>query len=138
MAIIWKTFLFLYSFLQPPLQPQGRYSEPDNRDWRGRSAQFPNSGESKEVGGRFDSRQQEDNQFNRQDQLNSQFARAQISSNQGVISLLTNNIIMILYVSQYLCKSGCLCLVILKCYWCEHQNIILAIELDIYLCILLF
>ncbi|KAM3762256.1 hypothetical protein ACB098_01G330800 [Castanea mollissima] len=67
----------------PPLQPQARYSEPDNRDWRGRSAQFPNSGESKEVGGRFDSRQQEDNQFNRQDQLNSQFARAQISSNQG-------------------------------------------------------
>ncbi|GMY35600.1 eukaryotic translation initiation factor-like [Fagus crenata] len=61
----------------PPNLPQVRYTEPDNRDWRGRSAQFPNSGESREVGGRFDSRQQEDNQ------LNSQFSRAQISSNQG-------------------------------------------------------
>ncbi|KAI8540977.1 hypothetical protein RHMOL_Rhmol08G0027200 [Rhododendron molle] len=46
---------------------QKRYSEPDNRDWRGRSAPFPNQGV-----------------INRQDQLNSQFARAQISSNQGV------------------------------------------------------
>ncbi|XP_062157558.1 eukaryotic translation initiation factor [Alnus glutinosa] len=58
----------------PPPQSQSRYSEPDNRDWRGRSAQFPTSGDAKEFGGRFDSRQQEDN---RQDQLNSQFGRAQ-------------------------------------------------------------
>ncbi|XP_040996517.1 eukaryotic translation initiation factor-like [Juglans microcarpa x Juglans regia] len=67
----------------PPQNPQIRSSEPDNRDWRVRSAQFPTSGESREFGGRFDSRLQEDNQFNRQDQLNSQFGRAQISSNQG-------------------------------------------------------
>ncbi|KAG2668186.1 hypothetical protein I3843_15G143500 [Carya illinoinensis] len=66
-----------------PQNPQSRSSEPDNRDWRVRSAQFPTSGESREFGGRFDSRLQEDNQFNRQDQLNSQFGRAQISSNQG-------------------------------------------------------
>jgi hypothetical protein len=67
------------SLLQPPPQSQSRYSEPDNRDWRGRSAQFPTSGDAKEFGGRFDSRQQEDN---RQDQLNSQFGRA-----QGVINI---------------------------------------------------
>ncbi|KAK1315656.1 Eukaryotic translation initiation factor isoform 4G-1 [Acorus calamus] len=28
-----------------PSQPQGRYAEPDNRDWRGRSAQLPTTGE---------------------------------------------------------------------------------------------
>ncbi|KAK9274955.1 hypothetical protein L1049_022212 [Liquidambar formosana] len=66
-----------------PNQTPGRYSEPDNRDWRGRSAQFPSSSESRDFSGRFDSRQQEANQFNRQDQFSSQFARAQISSNQG-------------------------------------------------------
>ncbi|OVA11030.1 MIF4G-like [Macleaya cordata] len=73
-------------------QTQSRYSEPDNRDWRGRSAQLPASGEerwdaprdNKDFPGRSESRQQEANQFNRQDQLNSQFSRAQISSNQGV------------------------------------------------------
>ncbi|KAJ7955659.1 eukaryotic translation initiation factor isoform 4G-1 [Quillaja saponaria] len=73
----------------PPHQFQNRYSEPDSRDWRGRSAQSPASGEerswealreNRDFGGRFDSRQQE---ANRQDQLNSQFGRAQISSNQG-------------------------------------------------------
>ncbi|KAL6331644.1 hypothetical protein AAG906_011584 [Vitis piasezkii] len=63
-----------------PNQSQSRYSEPDNRDWRGRSAQLPASGEERSW---FDSRQQEANQFNRQDQLNSQFAKAQISSVQG-------------------------------------------------------
>uniref|UniRef100_A0A5B7ABL3 MI domain-containing protein n=1 Tax=Davidia involucrata TaxID=16924 RepID=A0A5B7ABL3_DAVIN len=73
-------------------QSQNRYSEPDNRDWRGRSAQFPTSGEerswetireNREFGGRFDSKQ-DTIQYNRQDQLNSQFARVQISSNQGI------------------------------------------------------
>ncbi|KAK4257567.1 hypothetical protein QN277_007138 [Acacia crassicarpa] len=73
-------------------QLQNRYSEPDNRDWRGRSGQLPASTEDKswenlrenrEFGNRFDSRNQDSNQFNRQDQLNSQFARAHISSNQG-------------------------------------------------------
>ncbi|KAF8400501.1 hypothetical protein HHK36_013799 [Tetracentron sinense] len=72
-------------------QSQSRYSEPDKRDWRGRSAQLSAFGEersleanreNKEFSGRFESRQQETNQFNRQDQLNSQFSRAQIS-NQG-------------------------------------------------------
>ncbi|KAJ8750955.1 hypothetical protein K2173_016136 [Erythroxylum novogranatense] len=65
-------------------QSQNRYLEPDNRDWRGRSAQFPTSGdrENREFGGRYDPRQPESNQFNRQDQLNSQFARAQISPSQ--------------------------------------------------------
>ncbi|XP_044464033.1 eukaryotic translation initiation factor-like [Mangifera indica] len=68
----------------PPNQPQSRYSEPDNRDWR-RPAQFSRSGEersqdNREFGGRYESRQ-DGNQFHRQD-LNHQFSRAQISSNQ--------------------------------------------------------
>ncbi|KAL6523417.1 Eukaryotic translation initiation factor isoform 4G-1 [Orobanche gracilis] len=75
-------------------QAQNRYSEPDHRDWRNRSAQFPVPGEERsweatrdrDIGGWFDLRQQDVNQFNKQEQLNSQFARAQISSNQGVAS----------------------------------------------------
>ncbi|XP_011018056.1 PREDICTED: eukaryotic translation initiation factor isoform 4G-1 [Populus euphratica] len=76
----------------PLAQSQIRYSEPDNRDWRGRSAQFSPSGEersrdsireNRDFAGRYDSRQQEGNQSNRPDQLNSQFPRAQISSHQG-------------------------------------------------------
>ncbi|KAJ4958175.1 hypothetical protein NE237_025286 [Protea cynaroides] len=76
--------------LQP--QPQSRYTEPDARDWRGRSGQLLAAGEerswdtireNKELGNRLDPRQQDANQYNRQDQLNSQFARAQISSSQG-------------------------------------------------------
>ncbi|XVF47886.1 hypothetical protein PTKIN_Ptkin03bG0146200 [Pterospermum kingtungense] len=75
----------------PPNQSQNRYSEPENRDWRNRSAQFPPAGEERsweslrdrESGNWYDSRQPEANQFSRQDQLNSQFSRAQISSNQG-------------------------------------------------------
>ncbi|KAJ1410334.1 MIF4G-like, type 3 [Sesbania bispinosa] len=76
----------------PPHQLQNRYSEPDNRDWRGRSGQLPpnpdersweNLRDNRELGNRFDSRNQDASQVNRQDQLNSQFARAQISSNQG-------------------------------------------------------
>ncbi|GAB4853645.1 Eukaryotic translation initiation factor isoform 4G-1 [Ancistrocladus abbreviatus] len=73
------------------VQPQSRYSEPDNRDWRGRPAQVPSPGEERsweslrdyrESAGRFDSRMPDANQSNRHDQLNSQFSRAQISSNQ--------------------------------------------------------
>ncbi|KAL4297977.1 hypothetical protein GQ457_12G024850 [Hibiscus cannabinus] len=56
-----------------PNQSHNRYSEPDNRDWRNRSAP---------DGNQYDSRQPEASQFSRQDQLNSQFSRAQISSNQ--------------------------------------------------------
>ncbi|RDX79443.1 Eukaryotic translation initiation factor isoform 4G-1 [Mucuna pruriens] len=75
-----------------PHQLQNRYSEPDNRDWRGRSGQFPansdersweNLRDNKEFGNRFDNRQQDASQVNRQDQLNYQFARTQISSTQG-------------------------------------------------------
>ncbi|GAB4838119.1 Eukaryotic translation initiation factor isoform 4G-1 [Ancistrocladus abbreviatus] len=73
-----------------PVQPQSRYSEPDNRDWRGRSTPLLPPGEersweslqeTREFAGRFDSRLQDANQSNRQDQLNLQFTRAQISSN---------------------------------------------------------
>ncbi|CAA0814700.1 Eukaryotic translation initiation factor isoform 4G-1 [Striga hermonthica] len=72
----------------PLTQAQSRYSEPDNRDWRNRSAQFPAPTEERsweairdrDFGGRFDPRQQDANQFNKQDQLNSQFSRV---SNQG-------------------------------------------------------
>ncbi|CAN0838319.1 Eukaryotic translation initiation factor isoform 4G-1 [Linum grandiflorum] len=77
---------------QQPLQPQGRYSEPDTRDWRTRSTQLPSpapgeerswdSIKDRDLGGRNDSRKADGNQFNRQDQLNSQFSRAQISSHQ--------------------------------------------------------
>ena len=92
---------FFCSF-QPPTQSQSRYSEPDNRDWRGRyaDAQFSPSREersrdsireNRDFGGRYDSRQQESNQSNRQNQLNSQFSRTQVSSNQ------------VIYFSFYLC-----------------------------------
>ncbi|KAH7569254.1 hypothetical protein JRO89_XS06G0131600 [Xanthoceras sorbifolium] len=67
--------------ITPPNQSQSRYSEPDNRDWR-RSAE-EKSRENRESGGRYDSRQSDTNQFNRQDQPNYQFSRGQISSNQG-------------------------------------------------------
>ncbi|KAJ8528159.1 hypothetical protein K7X08_021851 [Anisodus acutangulus] len=64
------------------VQSQGHYSEPDNRDWRNRSAQLSAPvedrswealRENREFGG----------QYNLQEQLNSQFARAQVSANQG-------------------------------------------------------
>ncbi|TYH08007.1 hypothetical protein ES288_A08G280800v1 [Gossypium darwinii] len=72
-------------------QSQNRYSEPDNRDWRNRSAQFPSSGEERswealrdrESGNRYDFRQPEANQFNRQDQLNSQFSKASYDQGGG-------------------------------------------------------
>ncbi|KAK4481658.1 hypothetical protein RD792_012565 [Penstemon davidsonii] len=72
----------------PPIQAQNRYSEPDTRDWRNRSAPPPADERSRDFGGRFDPRQQDVNQYNKQDQLSSQFARAQISSNQGVAPAL--------------------------------------------------
>ncbi|TYG87788.1 hypothetical protein ES288_A13G243100v1 [Gossypium darwinii] len=75
----------------PPNYSQNRYSEPDNRDWFSHSAQFPLAGEERsreslrgrDLGNRFDSRQQEANKFNRQEQFNPQFSRAQNSSSQG-------------------------------------------------------
>lgn len=87
--------------LQPPNKSQNHYSEPDNRDWRGRSAQFPSSGEEKtweslrenrEFGSRFDSRQQDSNHFNHQDQ----HGRMQAPANQVVLDAL--NVVIILYV----------------------------------------
>ncbi|KAF7136115.1 hypothetical protein RHSIM_Rhsim08G0022700 [Rhododendron simsii] len=62
---------------------QMRYSEPDNRDWRSRSAPFPTSGEERSWE-TIREKRESGCLFNRQDQLNSQFARAQISFNQGV------------------------------------------------------
>ncbi|MBA0844336.1 hypothetical protein Goarm_001436 [Gossypium armourianum] len=72
-------------------ESNNRYSEPDNRDWFSRSAQFPPAGDERsreslrgrDLGNRFDSRQQEANKFNRQEQFNPQFSRAQNSSTQG-------------------------------------------------------
>ncbi|XP_009597543.1 eukaryotic translation initiation factor isoform X2 [Nicotiana tomentosiformis] len=61
------------------VQSQTRYSEPDSRDWRSKSAQFPAAlddrswdalRENREFGGR-------------QEQLSSQFARTQISPNRA-------------------------------------------------------
>ncbi|XP_022841824.1 eukaryotic translation initiation factor-like [Olea europaea var. sylvestris] len=59
-------------------QGQSRYSQPDSRDWRNRSAQFLAPAEERSW-----ERQQDINQQNKLDQLSSQFARAQISSIQG-------------------------------------------------------
>lgn len=68
----------IYINLQVPIQPQARYSEPDNRDWRGRAP--PPADERSWDGGR---------DFNRSDsrqEPNSQFGRTQASPNQGVSS----------------------------------------------------
>lgn len=105
-------YTFSYCTCQAPIQPQTqtRFSEPDNRDWRGRSAQLPTSGEerswenireNRDSSGRSDFRQQETNQVNRQDQLNSQFARAPISSLQGVIVFYNPKEIIFKYPSMF-------------------------------------
>ncbi|KAJ6295345.1 hypothetical protein OIU78_023379 [Salix suchowensis] len=61
----------------PQPQSQSRYSEPDNRDWRGRSAAFGEDRSREAI--------RENKEFyNRQDQLNSQFANSQITANHGV------------------------------------------------------
>ncbi|KAL5547552.1 hypothetical protein UlMin_002783 [Ulmus minor] len=60
----------------PVIPPQNRYSEPDNRDWRERSAKLPASGDERSWEALRD-RQQEVNQFGRPDQQNSHFSRAQ-------------------------------------------------------------
>ncbi|KAL7097268.1 hypothetical protein ACP275_10G134000 [Erythranthe tilingii] len=68
-------------------QAPARYAEPDNRDWRNRSAPVEERSwevRDRESGRRFDSKQQDVNQYNKVDQLTSQFARSQTSSNQGV------------------------------------------------------
>ncbi|KAK7291944.1 hypothetical protein RIF29_07512 [Crotalaria pallida] len=65
----------------PPNPLQNRYSEPDNRDWRGRSGQLPANADERSWDNLKENRDFGNN--NRQDQLNSQFGRAHISSNQG-------------------------------------------------------
>ncbi|TKY54679.1 Eukaryotic translation initiation factor isoform 4G-1 [Spatholobus suberectus] len=68
----------------PSHQFQNRYSEPDNRDWRGRSGQLSGNADERSWDNLKENREfGNTSQINRQDQLNSQFARAQISSNQG-------------------------------------------------------
>ncbi|WVZ19437.1 hypothetical protein V8G54_006759 [Vigna mungo] len=62
-----------------PHQLPNRYSELDNRDWRGRSGQLPASQDEKS----WENLRDNSSQINRQDHLNSQFARTQISSTQG-------------------------------------------------------
>ncbi|KAK9705704.1 hypothetical protein RND81_07G076600 [Saponaria officinalis] len=77
----------------PLNQPQNRYAEPDNRDWRSRSAQISSSADEKswdtnrdkESSGRYDSRSGD---TNRQDQLSSQFGRAQLSNQGGPPALV--------------------------------------------------
>lgn len=68
------------------VQTPSRYSEPDNRDWRGRSAQvtppveersWESLRDNRDFSGRSDYRQQDAGQVNRHDQHNSQFGRAQ-------------------------------------------------------------
>ncbi|CAH2069587.1 unnamed protein product [Thlaspi arvense] len=67
-----------------PVQPAGRFAEPDTRDWRSRSAaQAPPSGEDRSWENLRESRDSKASQYNRQDLPNSQFSRSQISSNQG-------------------------------------------------------
>lgn len=67
-----------------PNQVQNRYSEPDNRDWRGRSAQLPANADERSWDNLKENREfSNSSQVNRQDQLNSQFSRAQISTNHG-------------------------------------------------------
>ncbi|XP_039131466.1 eukaryotic translation initiation factor [Dioscorea cayenensis subsp. rotundata] len=63
-------------------QSQSRYSEPDNRDWRGRSGQSPSVGEERNWNDNKDSFAS--NSRNDINHLSSQFSsRAQVSSNQG-------------------------------------------------------
>ncbi|CAJ1975517.1 unnamed protein product [Sphenostylis stenocarpa] len=62
-----------------PHQLQNRYSEPDNRDWRGRSGQLPSNLDERS----WENIRDNSSQVNRQDQIISQFARTQISSIQG-------------------------------------------------------
>ncbi|XP_020231278.1 eukaryotic translation initiation factor isoform X2 [Cajanus cajan] len=58
----------------PSLQFQNRYSEPDNRDWRGRSGQLSGNADERTWDNLRENREfGNTSQINRQDQLNSQF-----------------------------------------------------------------
>lgn len=73
------------------IQFQNRYSEPDNRDWRGRSGQMPSSGGERSWDTIREHREsiassakQQDSSQLRQDQLSSQFSsQAQLSKGGG-------------------------------------------------------
>ncbi|KAK7388393.1 hypothetical protein VNO78_23209 [Psophocarpus tetragonolobus] len=67
----------------PSNQFQNRYSEPDTRDWRGRSGQLSGNADERSWDNLKENRDFGNTSQNRQDQLNSQFARAHISSNQA-------------------------------------------------------
>lgn len=67
------------------VQPPSRYTDGDNRDWRGRSAQFSPASEEKSWESSRDSREfgRVDSKLANQNN-SSQFARAQFSANQVV------------------------------------------------------
>lgn len=68
-------------YMQVQVQSQTRYSEPDSRDWRSKSSQFSAPTEDRS----WDALRENREFGGRQEQLNSQFARTQISPNLGVI-----------------------------------------------------
>ncbi|KAL3331681.1 hypothetical protein AABB24_032341 [Solanum stoloniferum] len=61
------------------VQSQTRYSEPDSRDWRSKSSQFSAPTEDRS----WDALRENREFGGRQEQLNSQFGRTQISPNRG-------------------------------------------------------
>lgn len=84
-------YWFLCFLLQAPTQTQARYAEPDNRDWRGRSAQLPANA---------DERSWDNIKENREfgtSQPNSQYPR----SNQGVINIGKTSCYLFLFYMFY-------------------------------------
>ncbi|KAK2631205.1 hypothetical protein EUGRSUZ_L03242 [Eucalyptus grandis] len=88
-----RRYFGLSDLLMAPHQMHNLFSEPNDRDRRGQNPQVPaavvedrsweNIRENREFGGRSGSTQQQLNQFNHLEELSSQFAGAQIPSNQG-------------------------------------------------------
>ncbi|XP_048332339.2 eukaryotic translation initiation factor [Ziziphus jujuba] len=70
------------SNLQPQSQSHGRYSEPDNRDWRGRSALLSAGDDKSREATRGN--KEFSNLYESNNHQDSQPARGQISGNQGV------------------------------------------------------
>lgn len=60
-------------------QPQSRYAEPDNRDWRNRNPQFSAPQDERS----WESMRENKELSSKMGELNSQFGRSQISSNQA-------------------------------------------------------
>lgn len=71
-------YMCSYSLQQQP-QSQGRYFEPDSRDWRGRSGQLPTTEEGSWEAIR-------DNKDLTGQSLQDSNNRTQVSGNQGVIT----------------------------------------------------